>query len=420
MHWPYRRFKLAALFAFLTFYLYPLATYRHGEDATFRWLLLNLPSLLALLLPERALGFARGLAMGQSLVFGALTGLAVITGFPVWLVSRGNGPEIAEFATVLLGQIALFLAAVVLPNVRIGKYEKSTVSTWLTFPATIAFVIWAMVRLEDVGYNNMTPSGVYRVIACAESYAEHNNGQYPESLEQMVESAKAWFSPNCIYPFDARGYGKYGQLRYSPVKSPSGRVVGYSLLFGPRSFFGNLKAAEFIDQTGVIHVPKNHPIATASDPVRENVTATLAKWSQCLLKYRKEHPGAAFPRELRDMLKADWPCKPPVGLQEGNKISDNNYTIEYQSPSRANPNGASSFSLQARPNQYRYSGVRSYYVTEDGIIRATLKDRSANEGDAPIPACEWNVGMPCHPPVGLIVWLNFRREVQLRLVTNTQ
>jgi hypothetical protein len=55
----------------------------------------------------------------------------------------------------------------------------------------------------------------------------------------------------------------------------------------------------------------------------------------------------------------------------------------------------SSFSLQARPNQYQESGVRSYYVDEDGIIRATVKNRPANKNDSPIPTCEWDVGTTC-------------------------
>src|SRR5260370_2069468 len=73
MNWPYRRFKIAALFAFLSFYLYTLATAFRGEDAALIWLLFGSPSLVILFLPRRALSLPRGLALGQTLVFGIIT-----------------------------------------------------------------------------------------------------------------------------------------------------------------------------------------------------------------------------------------------------------------------------------------------------------------------------------------------------------
>ena len=75
-----------------------------------------------------------------------------------------------------------------------------------------------------------------------------------------------------------------------------------------------------------------------------------------------------FPNKLKDMLRSDWPCKPTRDVEGDHLIPDNSYTVYYRSPSEAMPGDPSSFSLQARPNQYAESGVRSYYVDEDGVL----------------------------------------------------
>ena len=383
MSWPYWRLKLAALTAFLTLYFYPLATYVSGQEAIFMWLLFGVPSLVALLLPARASSIALGLGVAQSIVFGGIAGLAVCTGAPVLLVSSGAGKPIAEFTLVLLGQSFLFWAAI-----RLSAGSNAVVM-WLTAGFAIVALLAAMIRMEDVRHHNMTPGAVYRVVACAESYADSHRGEYPDSLNTMSHI------PNCLYPFDATGHSDEGQIRFTPIRSGSGAVAGYSILFGPRTFFGNLKTAEYVDQTGVIHKPKGDAIATPSDPARENVSTSLAPWSQCLLKYGQTHPGTPFPNKLRDMLRKDWPCVRPVGFEEDDQITNNDYTIQYKSPSEAEPASTFSFSIQARPNHYGESGIRSYYVDESGVIHATVKNRPANKNDPAIPFCEWNLGTSC-------------------------
>jgi hypothetical protein len=160
-------------------YLFPLATYVRGEDAIFMWLLFGAPSLVTLLLPERASSIARGLALGQSVVFGGIAWLAVCTGVPVLLVSSGNGDKIAEFTLVLMGHVFLFWAAIHLSP------SLSGVVTWFTSGIAIAALVLAMIRLEDVRHHNMTPNAVYRVVASAESYADNHRGEYPDSLQIM-------------------------------------------------------------------------------------------------------------------------------------------------------------------------------------------------------------------------------------------
>jgi hypothetical protein len=398
MNWPYRRFKLAALFAFLSFYLYTLTTAIRGQDAIFMWLLLSGPSLVILCIPKRGLSVARGLAMGQSLVFGSITGFIGFVGVFVWVGAGDGRPEVVETIMVFIAHAALFFAAIRMTPELNGIYDRSSIITWFTTAITVVSLVLAIITLEDISKHNMTPDAAYRVVACAEAYAdnhaENHKGEYPESLEAMVQTEGKWSNSNCIY-FRTSWSPENGQVRYAPVRSADGRVLGYSILFGPRTFLGNLKTAEFIDQSGIVRKPKDHPIASASDPVKDNISTPLAEWSQCLVKYRQAHPGVPFPKELKDMLSPDWPCK-PQGAFEGNRvIKDNNYTVFYKSPCEAKPGDASSFSLQARPNQYGESGIRSYYVDEDGIIRATVKNRAANKNDAPIPTCEWNVGTPC-------------------------
>src|SRR6266849_5248161 len=227
MNWPYRRFKIAALFAFLSFYLYTLATAFRGEDAALIWLLFGSRSLVILFLPRRALSVARGLALGQTLVFGIITGFSVFLGVAGWLASGANGLMLAETAVVLIAQDGAFLC-----------------------------------------------------------------------------------------------------------RSP--RAAG----------------------------------------------TQRTAW-------------VAFPRELSEMLSSDWPCKPHRDIEGDHLIPHNSYTVYYKLPSEAKPGDPSTFSLQARPNLYRESGVRSYYVDEDGIIRGTVKNRPATKNDSPVPICEWDVGTTC-------------------------
>lgn len=395
MNWTYGKLKVAAAFAFLSLYLYVRTIPTTRADAYLLWFLDGIPSLVVLLIPRRGHSIARGLALGQALVFGLITGSGVVVGLPSWLSTGAHTLEFAAYlAAFATHSILLLCTARMQPELN-GVYDKQNRIVWHWAAAAIALLVVDMFRFADISRHNFVPDGIYRVIACAESYAEHNHGEYPESIEVMVAQSKAWFSPNCIYPFDEHGRGPYGQIRYTPRKTADGQVSGYSILFGPRTFFGNLPTAEYVDQTGVVHKPKNHAIATAADPVRENISSDLWTWGQCLMKYRNSRPEVAFPKNLSAMLAPDWPCRRPVGFQQGNQISDNDYTIEYKSPSLLRPSDPSSFTLQARPNIYRESGIRSYYMDEDGIIRATIKNRPANRNDAPIPRCEWDPTASC-------------------------
>ena len=402
MDWPYRRLKLAGLFAFLSMYLYTLTTVIRGDNAILMWFLFGSPSLVILFLPKRALSVARGLAVGQSLVFGIITGFFLYLGVAVSLASEANGLMLSETAVVLIAQTALFLAAVRMPPELNGIYHSSSIIAWFTTAVTVSSLALIMMRLEDISRHDMTPDAVHRVVACAEAYADHRNGVYPESLQAMVQAANEWTGPNCIYPFDTSGSSEngpvYGRVRYTPVTSADGRIVGYSILFGPRNFFGSMKTAEYIDQMGIVHKSRNQGIATASDPVKENISTSLEEWSKCLVNYKRTHPNVIFPNKLKDMIRSDWPCKPRRDVEGDHLIPDNSYTVYYRSPSEAMAGDQSSFSLQARPNQYQESGVRSYYVDEDGIIRATVKNRPANKNDSPIPTCEWDVGTTCQVP----------------------
>ena len=395
MNWTYGKLKGAAALAFLSLYLYVRTTAIRGPDAFLLWFLDGFPSLLILFIPTRGQSIARGLALAQALVFGMITGFVFVIDLPSWLSTGAHTLEFAEGLAVLATHFVLLLCTARMQPGLNGIYDKHSRITWLTAAAAIGLLVVNMVRFEDISRHNFVPDGIYRVIACAESYAEHNRGEYPESIEVMVAQSKAWFSPNCIYPFDEHGRGPYGQIRYTQRRTADGRVSGYSILFGPRTFFGNLPTAEYVDQTGVIHKPKNHAIATAADPVRENISSDLWTWGQCFVNYRSSHPGAAFPKNVSAMLAPDWPCKPHRAIEGDHLMPDNTYTIYYKSPSEAEPNDPTSFSLQARPNIYRESGIRSYYMDEDGIIRATIKNRYANKSDTPIPKCEWDPAASC-------------------------
>lgn len=395
MNWTYGKLKVAAALAFLSLYLYVRTIPITQSDTYLLWFLDGIPSLVVLLIPRWGQSIARGLALGQALVFGLITGFGVVVGLPSWLSTGAHTLEFAAYLAAFATHSVLLLCAARMQPELNGVYDKQSRIAWLSAAAAIALLVVDMVRFADIAKHNFAPDGIYRVIACAESYAEHNHGEYPESIEVMVAQSKAWFSPNCIYPFDERGRGPYGQIRYMPRKTADGRVSGYSISFGPQTFFGNLPTAEYVDQTGVVHKPKNHAIATAADPVRENISSHLWTWGQCFVNYRNSHPGAAFPENVNAMLAPDWPCKPHRAIEGDHLMPDNTYTVYYKSPSEARPNDPTSFSLQARPNIYRESGIRSYYMGEDGIIRATIKNRSANKSDTPIPRCEWDQGTSC-------------------------
>jgi hypothetical protein len=55
----------------------------------------------------------------------------------------------------------------------------------------------------------------------------------------------------------------------------------------------------------------------------------------------------------------------------------------------------SRFYVIARPYRYGDTGVRSYYLDESGIIRATPHNREPNSTDEPTPECEWAEHLAC-------------------------
>jgi hypothetical protein len=222
-------------------YLYTLTTVIRGDNAILMWFLFGSPSLVILFLPKRALSVARGLAVGQSLVFGIITGFFLYLGVAVSLASEANGLMLSETAVVLIAQTALFLAAVRMPPELNGIYHSSSIIAWFTTAVTVSSLALIMMRLEDISRHDMTPDAVHRVVACAEAYADHRNGVYPESLQAMVQAANEWTGPNCIYPFDTSGSSEngpvYGRVRYTPVTSADGRIVGYSIFVWSAEFF---------------------------------------------------------------------------------------------------------------------------------------------------------------------------------------
>ena len=107
-----------------------------------------------------------------------------------------------------------------------------------------------------------------------------------------------------------------------------------------------------------------------------------------VLKAYYDKSGTGFPQDVSsvgELVTTD--DVPQQGMNpvmfascKQNRCSWDGYEVRYERRSSGLRGG---YTLQARPEQYGRTGVRSFYMDQSGVIRATEEDRAATERDDP-------------------------------------
>jgi hypothetical protein len=375
--------KAAALLSYFSFYLFVSATQLNAEQARFFWLWYGIPTLLILLMPKRWHVFARGLAVGQGFYFCQQAmvplALAIPSGF-----SNGTG----SFVGVVLAHALLVFAALW------HEWPSKTADVVLLgcgAAASLLFITLSVHRWE--GTRSMpSVSDVNRTVGCLDSYALAHGGLYPASFVELTRTTGRY----CVSGPLSSGPWRPPKLVYQPTQGSDGRIVGYSILFGPDDFWGKVRTKWYVDQTGLVHSAPAGQTATKQSPVATNEVLELKTWSECYAKFAAAHPASGESFQWKLMLWPKGRCEPDIGnIQDGHIQLVQSYTGYFHLKTPEASGKQSGFYVIARPNRYGETGIRSYYVDETGIIRGTPHNREPNSTDEPIPECEWTEHENC-------------------------
>jgi hypothetical protein len=220
-----------------------------------------------------------------------------------------------------------------------------------------------------------TMSIVRSVDKCAIQYAAAHQGHYPDDLRELGPKGSG-----CLPADIASGKSDGVKLTFLP------RGTGFGVLADSHSFWRDGRrqvGLVYSDQSGVIrvNVDKNRLDTSGSElyDTEGSVPAELKVAAQCLLKHGQPYPA--------DLLSLSNPqgCLSAGGTwtREANYLRGNGYVLTYMPKENATP-GAHGFEISARPVPYGRWGLRSFYIDDNGIVRATPEDRPANAQDPPI------------------------------------
>jgi hypothetical protein len=376
--------KAAAVLSYLSFYLLVSITQLNPQQARFIWLWYGIPSLLILLIPKRWSALARGMAIGQGMWFCLQAMLPLALALP----SNGLSNGTVSLLGFVLAQALLVFAALLL-----GWPLKTAEIVPLVCGATASLLFITLTVRRWEGTQSIPSAGnLYRTVGCLDQYALAHGGLYPASLEELTRTTGQY----CVIGSLSSGPWRPQRLVYQSSQASDGRIVGYSILFGPDNFWGNVRTAWYVDQTGLIHTSPEGQIANKQSPVWSNEMLELKSWNACYAKYADADPanGASF--DWKSVLHPEGPCEPDIrNIQDGHVQLGQSYTAHFHAKPPDSSGRQVGFYVVARPDQYGSSGIRSYYLDETGIIRGTPHNREPNSTDEPAPECEWIEHLTC-------------------------
>jgi hypothetical protein len=375
--------KAAAMLSYLSFYLLVSMARLNGQPR-FLWLWYGIPSVLILLIPKRWSALARGMAVGQGVYFcqQAIVPLAFA------LPSNGLSTGTISLVGFFLGQALLVFAALLL-----GWPSRTADIALLGFGAMASILFIGLTVHTWEGTLSMPLAGnLYRTVGCLDQYALAHGGLYPASLEELTRTTGQYCVPGSL----SSGPWRPQKLVYQPAQEPDGRIIGYSILFGPDDFWGKVRTAWYVDQTGLIHTSAKGRFATRQSPVLGNEALELKTWSDCYSKYTSAYPARGASFDWKPILYPEGPCVPDIrNIQDGHVQIGQFYTAYFHSKPPDSSGRQAGFYVIARPDRYGETGVRSYYLDETGVIHGTPHNREPNSTDEPAPECEWTEHLTC-------------------------
>jgi hypothetical protein len=180
----------------------------------------------------------------------------------------------------------------------------------------------------------------------------------------------------------------------------------------------------YMDETGLLSMPVAQPSVQniaqtepGSQPstgfergslVSFSIGYLINRFHSCLAQIAARDPRHQFPPNLEPLLeeKAGYgnPCINSWDLAsfsrsdlKANHFIDGKYVFDY-APVFDNSHLATGYRMTARPEHYIQDGMRSYFIDETGVLRATPDNRIAAPFDGEAFPCEMSA-RPCTDPV---------------------
>jgi len=232
-----------------------------------------------------------------------------------------------------------------------------------------------------------------RADACLLQYAaQHADTGFPPSFEAIRET-----SPQCgeAAAFSGQKSREF-KVEYQRHQQ---KIAGYSLSVQYDSPFRAWKISLYTDESGIIHIRDRN--ASASSPVYyiwlpdqtsdgSDHVGSLAKALDCIKAYIFR---SGVPSRLSDAFSG---CKkrPAVINFRSDSYHSSGYNVSF-TPLANSKEGIHGFHLEARPEKYGETGLRSYFVDQSFVIHATPEDRSATDVDIEALPCEFNTNESC-------------------------
>jgi hypothetical protein len=102
---------------------------------------------------------------------------------------------------------------------------------------------------------------------------------------------------------------------------------------------------------------------------------------KCAAAYSSDHPESGYPASLALLGQSGSNCVEP-GLATG---TSHGYTFAYTAGPKDAQGRVLTYTVTARPEDFRRSGDVNYFLDETGVIRSTPEDRPSTAQDPPLP-----------------------------------
>ncbi len=257
---------------------------------------------------------------------------------------------------------------------------------------------WLLMAPPRVPGNDEIYRFLLRSDACLWEYAHRHPGSgFPKALDDVNEIAPECSSVGAFVHQSPIGF----QVTYQSKVAGSEKVPEYYLRVQEDTPFQRGIWSDYTDDSGIIHFDFTDKNASPASPVLtiwmpDSVmylvpAGGLAGTTKCIRRWTRSH--ASSPPNLAEGITSCLDRPFLTNKIEGNSYRVGGYEITYVS--MGNKDHPGDFTLEARPESYGATGLRSYFVDQSFLIHATPENRSATASDPEALPCEFNANERC-------------------------
>jgi hypothetical protein len=352
--------------------------------------------------PRLGIGMAVGFGVLQFLPYIAISMLP----YPAAMLYLLGGQGLGSLVVAVLPSLgALFMSiAAVRATIQAGKPTAQLAGRWGV--GVLAVLLGALInsqvaqestyaksppmsreresqQSEEYQRGHAAQQGVLAIGKCVFQYAAtHPSEGFPEKLDEIGPVGNGCFADvNAVaghaFLYESSGSAGMGARDRFIARSKQTEHIGSTFSLPD----------EMVDESGILAAVEGEKRGFAFSPalvLTKNV-------GDCLKIAFDASGGDTYPADLHGLLsiKAQYgvPCVQPYEAKDlsvlelwRNKFSYQFYKFEYQ-PTNAASGKYKGFELAARPQEYGKKALRSYFMDESGVVRATPQDRAAKAED---------------------------------------